>query len=70
MTTTKSESVIRWGLRIHILCYVVANVIQVLVWAMFDSGNHFWPIWSIVAWGIGLGFHIWAVSSSRLHHRY
>jgi hypothetical protein len=50
---------------------VVANVIQVMVWSLFDSDNHFWPIWSIVGWGIGLAFHIWAVSSrSRLSHRH
>lgn len=71
MTSTKSEAARKWGLRIHVLCYVVLNVVQVMVWWIFDSGNHFWPIWSIVAWGIGLMFHIWGVSTpSRVGHRY
>ena len=72
MTSMKSETARRWGLRVHVLCYVVANVVQVLVWWLFDSHHHFWPVWSIVAWGIGLAFHIWAANSqSRVSsHRY
>jgi hypothetical protein len=71
MTPTHSEAVRKWGLRIHVLCYVVFNVVQVLVWWIFDSGNHFWPIWSIVAWGIGLLFLPWAAftaSRQQVYH--
>jgi hypothetical protein len=63
MKTKKSETTRKWGLRIHLLFYVLSNVVQVVVWSLYDSGNHFWPIWSIVFWGIGLAFHAWSVYS-------
>ena len=63
MTLKKSETAKKWGLRIHILCYVLANLVQVLVWWLFTPEQHFWPVWSLLAWGTGLAFHIWAVYS-------
>jgi hypothetical protein len=60
----KNENAMRWGVRIHVLSYVVANVIQVLVWWWFTPEQHFWPIWSIVGWGAGLIAHIWAVRAA------
>lgn len=71
MKSTKSEAARKWGLRVHVLCYLVANVIQVMVWWFFTPDQHFWPVWSIVSWGIGLAFHIWGVSSpSRVTPRH
>ncbi|GAA0973926.1 hypothetical protein GCM10009555_029450 [Acrocarpospora macrocephala] len=61
MTYTKSESARKWGLRIHALCYVLSNLAQVVVWWVWDSDHFFWPLWSIVSWGIGLLIHYWAV---------
>ncbi|WP_243755205.1 2TM domain-containing protein [Paractinoplanes brasiliensis] len=46
---------------IHTFWYVVANVAQVIVWAVVTPDVFFWPLWSIVGWGIGLVAHIWAV---------
>ncbi|MFF5294362.1 2TM domain-containing protein [Paractinoplanes globisporus] len=57
----KSESAMRWGLWIHIFWYVVANVAQVIVWWLVTPDIFFWPLWSILGWGIGLVAHIWAV---------
>lgn len=51
------------GLQIHALIYVLANVIQVIVWFAYTPEQFFWPIWSILGWGIGLVFHIWAIYS-------
>ncbi|MFC6083530.1 2TM domain-containing protein [Sphaerisporangium aureirubrum] len=59
MRTAKSESAGKLGLGIHVLCYVLANVAQVIVWVLYDSEHFFWPMWSIVFWGIGLAFHFW-----------
>jgi len=63
MKTTKNESALKWGLRVHVLSYVVANLAQIVVWWLVTPKHFFWPLWSIVAWGIGLAFHIRAVSS-------
>jgi hypothetical protein len=64
MNMPKSESALRWGVRIHVLWYVLANVAQVLVWCLATPDIFFWPLWSIVGWGIGLVAHIWAVRSA------
>ncbi|MEK8104015.1 2TM domain-containing protein [Micromonospora sp. M12] len=63
MNSTKSEAARRWGLWIHIFCYVSANLLQVVLWRLFTPDHFFWPLWSILAWGVGLVFHIWTVSS-------
>jgi hypothetical protein len=61
MTVHRSESAMKWGLRIHALWYVVANVAQVIVWGLVTPDIFFWPLWSIVGWGVGLVAHVWAV---------
>ncbi|MEU8217256.1 2TM domain-containing protein [Micromonospora taraxaci] len=61
MTLLKSGTAIRWGLRIHLLYYVIANVAQIVVWWLVTPDHFFWPVWSILAWGVGLAFHFWAV---------
>lgn len=63
MKSRKSERQLKVGLRVHVICYVVAHVVQVVVWWLFTPQHFFWPLYSLVAWGIGLAFHIWAVSS-------
>ncbi len=63
MKSAMSESGRKWGLRLHLLFYVLSNLAQVIVWRLYDSDHFFWPMWSIVFWGIGLGFHYWAVVS-------
>ncbi|MEV4629881.1 2TM domain-containing protein [Micromonospora sp. NPDC049523] len=57
-----SDTAVKWGLWSHILSYVLANLAQVVVWWIFDPEHFFWPLWSILAWGIGLAFHVWAVN--------
>jgi 2TM domain len=44
----------------HLLLYLVVNAFLVAIWAMTGTG-YFWPIWSIVGWGIGVFFHGWDV---------
>lgn len=50
----------RWGLRLHLLYYVLANAAQIVVWWLVTPDHFFWPVWSIVAWAVGLAFHFWA----------
>ncbi len=44
--------------RMHLLIYGGVNTFLVVVWAMVGGGV-FWPIFSIVGWGIGLVAHAW-----------
>jgi hypothetical protein len=63
MRSAKSERQLRVGLRVHVICYAAAHVVQVVLWWLFTPQHFFWPLYSLVAWGIGLAFHIRAVSS-------
>jgi 2TM domain len=68
---TKNETARKWGLRVHLLCYCLANLVQVVLWWLFTPEHFFWPLWSSLGWGIGLAFHIWAVySPSTLNTRH
>ncbi|OHV38441.1 MULTISPECIES: 2TM domain-containing protein [Pseudofrankia] len=58
MRSAKSETARKLGLRAHVLSYVLANLAQVVLWASLTPDHFFWPLWSILAWGIGLAFHI------------
>jgi hypothetical protein len=42
----------------HVVVYVIVNTLLVVIWALSGAG-YFWPIWTIVGWGIGLAFHAW-----------
>ena len=60
MTMRRNDTAIKWGVRSHVIWYVLANIGQVLVWYYATPEKFFWPLWSIVGWGIGLSIHIWA----------
>lgn len=45
--------------RTHLLAYVLVNAFLVVIWAVSGPDNFFWPIFSILGWGIGLTFHAW-----------
>lgn len=57
------------GMQIHLVFYVLVNLIQVVVWWVFTPDQFFWPLWSIVGWGIGMASHIWAVYAAPRHAR-
>lgn len=42
--------------RAHLLAFVVVNGAVVIAWAV-TGGGFFWPIFLILAWGVGLIFH-------------
>ncbi|BCB89961.1 2TM domain-containing protein [Phytohabitans suffuscus] len=60
MTGHKSRKAQQWGLWSHVFWYVAANLAQVIVWWFATPDRFFWPLWSILGWGIGLLIHIWA----------
>ncbi|GAA1853354.1 2TM domain-containing protein [Asanoa iriomotensis] len=64
MTTTPSATAQIWGLRIHVLCYLVSNVIQVIVWWYYTPDQFFWPLWSILGWAVWLIIHYWWAKAS------
>ena len=40
----------------HLVSYVLVNLLLIGIWAASGAG-YFWPIWPIMGWGIGIGFH-------------
>jgi hypothetical protein len=38
---------------------VVANLAAIVVWWLVTPDQFFWPLYSLVGWGIGLAFHVW-----------
>ncbi len=44
----------RWSLA----CYFIINAMLVAIWFFSKEGikHHFWPIWSIMGWGVGIAF--------------
>jgi hypothetical protein len=46
--------------RTHLFVYLVVNGFLVLVWLATGAG-FFWPIFPVLAWGIGLVFNAWDV---------
>jgi 2TM domain len=46
--------------RAHLLAYVLFNGSLMLIWALTGSG-FFWPVFPLLAWGIGLVFHAWDI---------
>ena len=50
--------------RSHLTSYLLVNAVLVVIWAM-TSGGYFWPIWPILGWGVGIGFHAWETYGQR-----
>ncbi|MDH4171169.1 MAG: 2TM domain-containing protein [Acidimicrobiia bacterium] len=44
----------------HLFIYVAVNTMLVIIWAL-STGGYFWPMWSIMGWGIGLAAHAWSI---------
>jgi hypothetical protein len=47
-------------LRLHARIYLAVNAMLVLIWAV-GGGGFFWPVFPMLGWGLGLGFHAWDV---------
>ena len=59
MYKAQTKKTMQWGLWSHIFWYAAANIAQILVWWFATPDLFFWPLWSILGWGIGLVIHIW-----------
>ena len=46
----------RQSFKIHLTFYLLVNLFLVGVWAASGGGN-FWPVWSILAWGLAVAVH-------------
>jgi fatty acid desaturase len=44
----------------NVVAYIVVNGMLIGIWAVTGAG-FFWPIFVILAWGVGLALHAWNV---------
>ena len=52
--------------RSHLTSYALVNAALVVIWALTSGpGSYFWPIWPILGWGVGIGFHAWETYGHR-----
>jgi 2TM domain len=51
--------------RTSLAAYVIVNALLVVIWALSDNPDHFWPIWVIGGWGIGLAFQAYDAYGRR-----
>jgi hypothetical protein len=49
----------------HLIWYLLVNGMLVVIWALTNFGNYFWPVWPMLGWGIGLASHAFAVYGPR-----
>ena len=56
----------RASFRKSLFSYVILNAFFTGIW-FFTSGpgSHFWPIWGMLGWGIGLAFQYYAAYNSQ-----
>jgi len=47
-------------LYIALLVYGLVNLGLILIWLM-SGEDYFWPLWVLIGWGIGLGFHAFSL---------
>ncbi len=45
----------------HLLVYVLVNAFLVVIWALNDVHEFFWPVFPIVGWGIAVVLNAWDV---------
>ena len=55
------KKIIRW----HVILFLVINALLCAIFYLTTPGGYFWPMWSILGWGVGLIIHI-AVTCSLL----
>jgi hypothetical protein len=41
----------------HLVVYVVVNLVLNLIWLFTTPGGFYWPMFPLLAWGIGVIFH-------------
>ena len=42
----------------HAIVFLFVNALLIWVW-WSGSRGHFWPMWVLWGWGLGLAFHAW-----------
>ena len=59
------KKTIKW----HTIIYLIVNIFLCAIYCLTTSNGYFWPMWSIIGWGVGLILHVvvvgFVLSSTR-----
>ena len=42
----------------HLIVYVIINALLCGIYFLTTPGGYFWPMWSMLGWGVGLVLHV------------
>ena len=56
MKMAKKRIILKKSIIVHLTIYSVINIFLVAIY-LSTSGGYFWPIWSIMGWGVGVILH-------------
>ena len=59
----KRRVLLRKTVRWHAAIYLVINALLCAIFYLTTPGGYFWPIWSMLGWGVGLIIHFAVVGS-------
>ena len=45
----------------HALAVALVNALAIVIWAATTPGRYFWPMWTLVPFGVALAVHAWTV---------
>ena len=57
MKAAKKCVILKKSIIIHLTIYSIINIFLIAIYYVGTSGDYFWPIWSIMGWGVGLILH-------------
>ena len=65
----KRRVLLKKAVKWHVIIYLIVNALLCVIYYLTTPTGYFWPIWSILGWGVGLIIHIIvtgvALSSTR-----
>ena len=53
----KRRVLLKKSIKWHALIYLIINVFLCAIYYVTTPGGYFWPMWSIIGWGVGLIMH-------------
>jgi len=60
----KRRVILKRTIKWHIIIYVIINVLLCVIYGLTTPNGYFWPMWSIIGWGVGLIMHVVVIGAA------
>lgn len=57
MKLAKKRTILKRTVLWHLLAYIPVNALCIGIYFLVTPEKYFWPVWSILGWGVGLAAH-------------